>query len=237
MAFGLGTPGLPEGGRYNAPVMARPLKTANTWRFHAYAPPREVFATMEQMLGVPPYRFQRLDGHTAEIVEVQRLGVFGNWTATIRNPAWARVVAEQGEQGTLVEVSVSVKPFAIVRGRRISGAAERAVQLVRLLTEGGHDYRTIYRDRRIPAGPVTLVASWAGTPYPLFLAPRYDAPRGTEILTASRVAATGDGLGPFIKVVLPDATEGWIERDQCVPAPGVSTREAQARTAVRAQTY
>ncbi|GAC1339932.1 MAG: hypothetical protein NVSMB29_08090 [Candidatus Dormibacteria bacterium] len=217
--------------------LSRPLKTATTWRFLASAPPREVFATMEQLLGVPPYQFRRVDDRTAEIVEVLRLGVFGNWTSRIRNPAWARVVAEQAEQGTLVEVTAAAKPWALLRGRRVTGAGARALQLVKLLTQGGHDYRTVYRDRRIPPGPVTLVASWAGTPYRLFLEPRYDAPRGAALLTASRLTATGQGQGPFIQVLLPDGGEGWLERDQCVAAPGVWTREAQVRTAVRSQTY
>ena len=73
--------------------MAKPLKTATTWRFHASAPPREVFATAEQLLGVPPYRFQQLDSSTAEVVEVSRLGLAGNWTSKVRNPAWVRIEA------------------------------------------------------------------------------------------------------------------------------------------------
>ncbi|MFN2451858.1 MAG: hypothetical protein ABR541_05860 [Candidatus Dormibacteria bacterium] len=217
--------------------MAKPLKTASSWRFHAAAPPREVFATMEQLLGVPPYRFQQVDEHAAEAIEVSRLGLAGNWSARVKNPAWVRVEAQPAAHGTLVLVSASVKPFALSRAGRIPGAGVRALQLVTLLTEGAHDYRTVYRDRRIPAGPVTLVASWAGTPYPLFVAPRFDSSRGTGIRTATRLVATGDGSGPFIQVELADGSRGWVERDQCVPAPGVSTRDAQAATAVRAQTY
>lgn len=223
--------------RYNLRHMAKPLKTATSWRFHAAAPPREVFATMEQLLGVPPYRFQQLDANAAEVVEIGRIGLAGNWSARVKNPGWVRVEAVAAEHGTLVQVSVSVKPFALSRGGRIPGAGARALQLVNLLTEGAHDYRTVYRDRRIPAGPVTLVASWAGTPYLLFLAPRFDSSRGTGIRTATRLVATGEGSGPFIKVELADGSQGWIERDQCVPAPAVSTRDAQAGTAVRAQTY
>jgi len=192
---------------------------------------------MEQLLGVPPYRFQHVDASTAEIVEEQRLGFAGNWSSTVRTPAWVRVVAEPDAVGTRVSVSVSTKPFALLRGRRVGGAGERALQLVRLLTEGSHDYRTIYRDRRIPPGPVTLVASWAGMPYRLFLEPRLGAPRGTGILTATPLVATGEEFGGFIKVALPDSSEGWVERDQCVPAPEASTRAAQIRTAVRAATY
>ena len=197
--------------------MPKPLKIATTWRFQASAPPREVFATAEQLLGVPPYRFQQLDETTAEVVEVSRLGLAGNWTSRVRNPAWVRIEARQAEHGTAVQVSASRRPFALSRGARISGAGERALQLVRLLSTGTHDYRTIYRDRHIPAGPISLVASWAGTPYPLFVEPRFDSPRGTAILTASRIVSTGEGSGPFIKVVLPDGTGGWVERDQCVP--------------------
>ena len=103
--------------------------------------------------------------------------------------------------------------------------------LFRSLTAGANDSRTVYRDRRIPPGPVTLVASWAGTPYRLFLEPRRDATRGREILTATEVVALDEHSGEFVKVRVAGTDEGWLESDQIVPAPAVSTRAAQIETA------
>ena len=54
-------------------------KSAHTWRFLTAAPPREVFSVMEQLLGIPPYRFEVLDDHRARILEYQRRGLFGGW--------------------------------------------------------------------------------------------------------------------------------------------------------------
>jgi hypothetical protein len=116
-------------------------------------------------------------------------------------------------------------------GKADRGPISRALQVVRLLTAGAADSRTIYRDRRIPPGPVTLVASWAGTPYRLFTEPRHDAPRGREILTASEVEALPERSGQFVKVRVAGADVGWVESDQIVPAPAVSTRAAQVETA------
>jgi len=93
------------------------------------------------------------------------------------------------------------------------------------------DARTLYRDRRIPPGPVTLVASWAGMPYRLFTEPRHDAPRGREIITATEVEALPERVGQFVRVRIAGVDEGWVESDQIVPAPAVSTREAQIETA------
>jgi hypothetical protein len=89
----------------------------------------------------------------------------------------------------------------------------------------------VYRRRAIPDGPVSLVASWAGMPYELFTEPRWDAPRGPRVGTASGVEAIAGGSGPFTKVRLPDGTEGFIETDQIVAAPEASTREAQLEAA------
>jgi len=78
---------------------------------------------------------------------------------------------------------------------------------------------------------VTLVASWAGTPYRLFMEPRHDAARGREILTATEVEALAERSGQFVKVRVAGADEGWVESDQIVPSPAVSTRAAQVETA------
>jgi hypothetical protein len=107
----------------------------------------------------------------------------------------------------------------------------RALQLVQLLTQGSADDCTIYRERKMPPGPVSLVASWAGMPYELFTEPRRDAARGPLILTASRVEAIPGGTGPFTRVRLPDGTEGYVETDQIVAAPERATREAQLEAA------
>jgi hypothetical protein len=98
--------------------------------------------------------------------------------------------------------------------------------LIGVLSRGVHDSRTVYRARHIPPGPVTLVASWAGTPYALYNAPRRDAPRGTEVFTATRIEAVPGGTAEFVRVRLSDGTEGYIERDQIVAAPERATRDA-----------
>ncbi len=125
------------------------------------------------------------------------------------------------QPGTVVTVAAS-------RGR---GAVPRALQLVKLLTRGASDQRTVYRHRAIPPGPVTLVASWAGMPYQLYTEPRWEAPRAASVLTASPMEAIPGGIGPFTKVRLPDGTEGYAETDQIVAAPEVATREAQVEAA------
>ena len=193
----------------------------HSWRFVAAAPPREVFAVMEQMLGTPPYRYEVTGVASARIVEAERKGFFGQWRSGPRRPRWVTCQTSVGEAGTVVEVEAS-------RGR---GPLSRALQLVYLLSRGNRDRRTIYRDRTTPAGPVTLVASWAGTAYALFTDPSHAAPRGAELLTATPLEAIGNH-GPFVKVRTGAGVEGWIERDQLVPAPGEATRDAQTRTAV-----
>ena len=260
-------------------------REAHRWTFASAAPPREVFAVMEQMLGTFPFRFEltseasarlgenppqkmlrqvkeqveritlraqrrgfptpgsglalgmmartyRMLGRRAPhipgtggawIVEFRRRGPLGAWSkrAVRFRTRWVTCVAASTPGGTEVTVAAS-------RGR---GAVPRALQLVQLLTLGSTDQRTVYRHRSIPAGPVSLVASWAGMPYELYAEPRWDAPRAGRILTASRVEAIPGGSGPFTRVRLADGTEGFVETDQIVAAPEVSTREAQLQAA------
>ena len=220
--------------------MPERLKPARLrWQLVSYAAPREIFAVFEQMCGTPPYRFEVVDGNTARTVEYERKGVFGQWvrlarqekngsqqTASDGTPVWKRPVAwvtvttAPHDDGTLVTVESSAGKFT----------SARALQLLRLLERGNEDRRTVYRDRRVPPGPVTLVASWAGTLYHVYLEPRYDAPRGPGVHTASHLVALG-AVGPFIHVKTEDGTEGYIETDQLVASPVEATREAQARTA------
>lgn len=209
-------------------------KATYTWRFVVPVPPREVFANMEQLLGFAPYRFEVESETEARIVEHQRRGLFGQWSRPRFRPRWVRCRAEPVEQGTRVQVQASSGGGLIMRalGRADRGPTTRALQLVNLLTAGADDLRTIYRNRRILPGPVTLVASWAGTPYRLFTEARWDAPRGPGILTASRIEALGDGIGPFVPVrVVSDGVEGYVERDQIVVAPEAATRGAQLEAA------
>ncbi len=191
-----------------------------TWRFVAAAPPREVFAVMEQMVGIPPFRYEITGPDSARAIEVERKGFFGQWSRRVRRPRWVTCTARLVETGTDVTVEAS-------RGR---GALPRGLQLVVLLSRGDRDRRTIYRDRHFPNGPVTLVASWAGTPYHLYTEPRFDAPRGEGVLTATPLVSLGHH-GAFVQVRIEKGTAGWIERDQLVPAPAVATREAQVTTA------
>lgn len=190
------------------------------WRFFAAAPPREIFAVMEQMTGVAPYRYEVLDANSAQSIEAMRKSFFGGWTKKIRRRRWIKCTAIENDTGTNVVVEVS-------RGK---APRSRGLQLVRLFTQGNSDRRTIYRSRVLPKGPVTLVASWAGMEYPLYLAPHEGAPRGTPVHTATPMESLGVA-GMFCHVRLADGTEGYIERDQLVPAPEDALREAQAEVA------
>lgn len=215
-------------------------KPQHRWTFVTAAPAREVFAVAEQMAGIPPFRFEVVGPSSARLVEYERNGLFGQWRQLARRAGdggeragadgatlwktrvrWVTVDAEPVANGTAVTVQASA-------GR---GALERALQVVQLLSRGATDRRTIYRERPIPAGPVSLVASWAGTPYPVYLEPDLRSGRGEAILTASRVEAIGEA-GSFVKVRLEDGAVGYVERDQIVPAPEESTRAAQPRAAL-----
>src|SRR5579863_9048005 len=207
--------------------------SAQTWRLLSAAPPREVFAIMEQMIGTPPYRYEVVGESEARIVEHRRRGLFGNWSRPRVRIRWVRCRAVTVTEGTWVEVEASSGGGMISKamGKADRGPTTRALQVIRLLTAGAADSRTVYRDRRIPPGPVTLVASWAGTPYRLFTEPRHDATRGREILTATEVVALAERSGQFVKVRVAGTDEGWVESDQIVPSPAVSTRAAQVETA------
>ncbi|HEY8756167.1 MAG TPA: hypothetical protein VIN65_07445 [Candidatus Dormibacteraeota bacterium] len=211
-----------------------PAKRAHQWRFVVAAPPREVFAVMEQMIGTPPFRFEVLDDDSARVVEFQRNSLVGHWrrvdgTGTFlgrerrpaRNQRWVGCTATVQDAGTVVDLEAS-------KGR---GPLPRALQLIGVLSHGVDDPRTIYRVRHIPPGPVTLVASWAGMPYRLFTAPARDASRGPEVFTATRMDAVPGGTAEFVKVRLSDGTEWYIERDQVVAAPEKATREAGVEAA------
>ncbi|TMC48315.1 MAG: hypothetical protein E6J14_12325 [Chloroflexi bacterium] len=199
-------------------MLGRPR--AHTWRFVTPAPAREVFAATEQVAGTPPYRFEVLGPDVARAVEVARRGFFGQWRRRVPRPRQVRVEARPVAAGTevLVESSAGASPTS------------RALQVVQLLSRGARDKRTIYRERIIPPGPVSLVASWAGMPYRLLLEPRVDGPRGEAILTASRITAIADH-GTLVEVRLGSGAEGYVEKDQLVPAPAEATREAQPRIA------
>jgi hypothetical protein len=203
--------------------------SAQTWRLLSAAPPREVFAIMEQMIGTPPYRYEVVGDSEARIVEHRRRGLFGNWGRPKVRIRWVRCRAVTVTEGTWVEVEASSGGGMISKamGKADRGPTTRALQVIRLLTAGAADSRTVYRDRRIPPGPVTLVASWAGTPYRLFTEPRRDATRGREILTATEVVALAERSGQFVKVRVAGTDEGWVESDQIVPSPAGSTPAAQ----------
>ena len=199
-------------------MLGRPR--AHAWRFVTAAPPREVFAATEQVAGTPPYRFEVLGPDAARAVEVARRGFFGQWRRRVPRPRQVRVQARPVAAGTEVVVESSAG----------AGPTSRALQVVQLLSRGVRDKRTIYRERIIPPGPVSLVASWAGMPYRLLLEPRVDGPRGEPILTASRITAIADH-GTLVKVRLASGAEGYVEKDQLVPVPAEATREAQPRIA------
>jgi hypothetical protein len=188
-----------------------------------------VFAVMEQAIGTPPFRFEVTGDDTARIVEFQRNSLVGHWRRiddgrrflgrwrkAVRNQRWVTCRATVADTGTLVYMEAS-------KGR---GSLPRALQFIGVISRGVNDPRTIYRSRYIPPGPVTLVASWAGMPYRLYEAPSRDAPRSREVLTATRMVAVPGGDFTFVKVRLSDGYEGYVERDEIVPAPDRATREA-----------
>jgi hypothetical protein len=185
------------------------------------------------MIGTPPFRYEVVGESEARIVEHRRRGLFGQWSKPRVRIRWVRCRALEAAEGTSIEIETSSGGGLIFKamGKADGGPAARALQMIRLLTSGAADARTLYRDRRIPPGPVTLVASWAGMPYRLFIEPRRDAPRGREIITATEVEALAERVGQFVKVRVAGADEGWVESDQIVPAPAVSTRAAQVETA------
>jgi len=184
---------------------------------------------MEQLIGSMPYRFQVVGDGEARVVEVRRRGFFGNWGRPRLAVRWVSCRAEPGPVGTSVEVQASSNGGLVFKalGKADAGPQARALQLVRLLTAGNHDSRTLYRRRTIPPGPVSLVASWAGMPYELFTEPRFGATRGAKVHTATELEAVAGGAGAFVRVRMRDGTEGYIESDQIVAAPEVATREAQ----------
>lgn len=188
---------------------------------------------MEQLIGTPPYRFQVVGDAAAQAIEVSRKGVFGNWTAPRLGVRWVRCTAIGGAGGTEVVVAASSGGGVLAKamGKADRGPTMRALQLVRLLTAGRDDQRTIYRRRDIPPGPVTLVASWAGMAYQLYTEPRFDATRGAAILTATEVEAVPGGNAAFVKVRTREGDEGFVERDQIVAATEVATRTAQTEVA------
>jgi hypothetical protein len=221
---------------HTMPAMSGGLaRSRQSWRFLSAAPPREIFAIVEQMIGTPPFRYEVTGADSARAVEFERKHfLFGNWRALEKvdgdgarhwkpraRPRWVTVRSVSADTGTIVEVEVS----------KGLGALPRGLQVVYLLSRGNRDRRTIYRDRTTPPGPVTLVASWAGTPYLLFEEAEFSAARGEKVYTATPLIALSNH-GPFVKVRLRTGVEGYVERDQLVPAPAEATRAAQVRTAV-----
>lgn len=182
------------------------------------------------MIGTPPFRFEVTGNSSARIVEFQRNSLVGHWRrvderprpgggrarAAVRNQRWVSCSATASDAGTIIELSASA-------GR---GTLPRALQLIGVLSRGVSDPRTVYRARHIPPGPVTLVASWAGTPYALHLEPARGAARGSQVFTATRMVAVEGGTAEFVKIRLSDGSEGYIDRDQVVAAPERATRVA-----------
>lgn len=176
---------------------------------------------MEQLTGAFPYRFEAVGPHEARMVEAERRGFFGQWTKPRGRLGEVRCSAVQEPAATAVVITATP-------GR---ATESRALQLVHLLTSGRQDPRTIYRQRLIPAGPVTLVASWAGMPYRMYAEPEYSSPRVGAITTATPMETVDGTPGHWRRIRLQDGTEGFVEQDQLVAAPAVATRRAQAEAA------
>ncbi len=205
--------------RYNTGVMT---STQTSWSFRTSSAPREVFAVMEQMIGTPPYRFEVVKDDEARIVQFEKRTFVGRWKTGVVPAHQVSCTARVVEDGTHVTVTSS----------RDGASRSRAQQLVELFERAVGDPRTYYRDRNIPLGPVTLVASWAGTPYVLYTEPRFDAPRRGNMYTATKVMAIEVMEGAFCKVKLPSGETGFAEKDQIVPVPVHDTAGAHYVSAV-----
>ncbi len=177
---------------------------------------------MEQMIGTPPYRFEVVKDDEARIVQFERKTFVGRWKEGVQAARLVSCTARVVDDGTHVTVTAS----------KDEASRSRARQLVELFEKAVGDPRTYYRERNIPLGPVTLVASWAGTPYVLYTEPRFDAPRRGNMYTATRVEAIEVLEGAFCKVKLPSGETGYVEKDQIVPVPVHDTANAHYTTAV-----
>lgn len=174
-----------------------------------FAPPREVFASAEQVLGLPPFSFRVVDERTAEVVQDIANGLFGQWSRVKHPRNRIRIECDNTDAGTRVTVTAV--------GDR--SATMRATNLIRILGKGETDPHTVYRYRAIPPGNCTIVQSWAGTGYPIYLAPDHTARRGRSVRPASPLVALQQH-GRWVKVRAgagDEAEEGWIEADQLVP--------------------
>src|SRR5579863_8840781 len=103
------TTALPRRFRTIRPV---PARKAADWRFVVAAPPREVFAVMEQAIGTPPYRYEVTGDDSAQIVEFTRNSLVGHWRRVdenrrvlgrarpaVRTQRWVRVRAVATDAG------------------------------------------------------------------------------------------------------------------------------------------
>jgi len=183
----------------------------NHWEATVFAPPREVFAVAEQVMALPPFSFRVIDEHTAEVAQVLANGLFGQWSKVKRPKTKVRIECRPCAQGSELKM--------VAQGQR--SATIRAVNLLRILTLGERDAATVYRLRTIPPGPCTVVQSWAGTGYPLFLDPDHSAKRGRPVLPASPLVAL-EQVGRWVHVRAgagENVEDGWLEADQLVPEP------------------
>ncbi|MGA2872033.1 MAG: SH3 domain-containing protein [Candidatus Dormibacteria bacterium] len=183
----------------------------NRWVATVFAPPREVFAVAEQVMGLPPFSFRIVDDHTAEVVQELANGLFGQWSKVKRPKTKVRIECHPTSQGTELTM--------VAEGQR--SATMRAVNLLRILTRGERDAATAYRYRTISPGPCTVVQSWSGTGYPIFLGPDHQSQRGAAVRPATPLTAL-EQTGRWVRVragSAEDGQEGWIEADQLVSDP------------------
>ncbi|MGH7608768.1 MAG: hypothetical protein ACREOD_02320 [Candidatus Dormibacteria bacterium] len=183
----------------------------NSWEATVFAPPREVFAVAEQVLGLPPFTFNAVDETTAEVVQTLANGFFGQWTRVKYPKNRIRIECHPTKAGTQLRI--------LAQGQRSS--TMRAVNLLRILTHGERDSASTYRYRAVRPGPCTVVQSWAGTGYPLFVAPDHGAERGRAVRPATPLVAL-EQSARWVRVRAgqgDDTEEGWIEADQLVSDP------------------
>ncbi len=181
---------------------------SHTWVATVFAPPREIFAVAEQLLGLPPFSFRPIDAKTAEVVQDLANGFFGNWRKVRYPKTKVRIECQPTAAGTLLTV----------RSQGQRSATLRALNLIRVLTRGEGDQASVYRYRLIPPGPCTVVQSWAGTGYRIYRQPDLNADRGRAVRPATPLFAL-EQRGRWVHVRAGEGEqfeEGWLEADQLV---------------------
>ena len=222
-----------ERARLQSGAMLAP--SAHTWRLLAAAPPREVFAVDGADDRHARRTATRSSGDSeARIVEHRRRGLFGNWAQAEGAHRWVRVPCGRGHRGHLGRgrSELGRRPDRQGDGQGRSrpdqpGAAGRPPAHARVPATRGPSTATAAshraRSRSSPPGRACPIASSPS--------PATTRPEGVRSSPPPRSRRSQSAKVQFVKVRVAGGDEGWVETDQIVPSPAVSTREAQIETA------